>query len=186
MSRGWFILLAVMVGLNAALLYDKFAPGPSEGRHSDRQHSERRERFRGDPEERHEERLERHLDRMTEQLDLDDAQREQLREIKTVSFEALSPLRQSVREKRHEVRELLQAADLDTARIRELSAELLADMAQLERIATENFIREATVLTPEQREKYLERRSFGPRGRGGPNGRRHPPGDGPPPDHGGR
>lgn len=186
MSRGWFILLAVMIGLNAALLYDKFArtpaPGPEHGGRPP--HAERRW-ANGDPEQRRERMLERHLNQMTEDLGLDDAQREQVRAIRASTFDQLSSLRESTRETRHEIRQLLQAADLDSTRIRELSASLRDDMVRLETLATDNFIREAAVLTPDQRQKHLRWRSFGPRGRGTVRGdrRRGPRGggsDGPP------
>lgn len=191
MSRGWFILLAVLAGLSAALLYDKFVNRLAH----EHDFGNRAARIEGDPNrkptgERHERRLEHHLNRMTEELGLDESQRENLHAIRTSTFERLSVLRESTREKRQKIRRLLQAADLDSVRIRELSASLREDMAQLEIIATDNFIREAAVLTPEQREKHLEMRWFGPRGRGGGHGgwgRRHGrgpggPAEGPPPE----
>ena len=187
MSRGWFILLAVMVGLKAALLYGTFVHkhehGERAGMASRWGGMDRGERGM-DGGQRHERRLERHLRRMTHELGLEDAQREQIRTIRLSSFEQLTALRESTRERRHEIRNLLQAAELDSGRIRELSASLHEAMGQLETIATNNFIREAAVLTPEQRENYLNWHSFGPRGGrgGGRGGWRRPHRDGSPPD----
>lgn len=182
MSRWWFLLLAVMVGLNAALLYDKFARGSEPTRmEARRPHGDRGWREM-EPAERRERMIAFQLERMTRDLDLTDDQREQIRAIKVASWDRFVEMRETSRDKRHEIRRLLRATDLDSTRIRDLSASLREDLAVLEAMATDNFIREAAVLTPEQREKYLERRSFGPRGRGG-HGKRGgpPPGDIDPP-----
>jgi Spy/CpxP family protein refolding chaperone len=160
-SRGWFLLLAVMVGLNAALLYDKFAPrGDERGPHVRRFRGEAPEwrgRFEGEPREMRERLIERRIEHLSESLGLSDEQRDAIRAIEHSTLEEIVDLRTQARAMRADIRKSLQAATVDSALVERLSVALHGIQGRIEAIVTHNLIREAAVLTPEQRERFLER-----------------------------
>ncbi len=111
---------------------------------------------------------ERGMRQMLRDLDLSDAQREQIRTIMDQQREARRAQAPAMREQAQAMRELIAAETLDEARLQELSAkqaELLS-----ERIAQRVRMQHAilAVLTPQQREivqQRLERRGEGFRAR---------------------
>jgi protein CpxP len=97
-------------------------------------------------------------ERAFSQLGLSDAQQTQITQIRETNREALLPLMEQVRTKRHEVRELSNGATFDEALVRQKLTEI-ADletklMAQQFRIHQEML----AVLTPEQKTKLEQTR----------------------------
>lgn len=84
------------------------------------------------------------------QLNLTDAQKQQIRDVRKAAFEANKPLVEALRSKRFELRQLREAND---ARAESVRAEVLAMREQLRsaRIATREKVR--ALLTAEQRAK---------------------------------
>ena len=72
------------------------------------------------------------------------------------SLEELLAAQEDVREARRAVRELFTAAEIDSQRVGELVAELTAAHARVESIVSGNMVREAALLSPEQRARYVE------------------------------
>ena len=88
--------------------------------------------------------------RIAEQLNLTDAQKQQIRDVRKAAFEANKPLLEALRSKRFELRQLREAND---ARAESVRAEVLSMREQLRaaRIATREKVR--ALLTAEQRAK---------------------------------
>lgn len=94
-----------------------------------------------------------HLGRMLRELDLSDAQRDKLFEIRHAAAPQMREKLEALRKSRAALREAATAADYDAARVRaraEESAKLQADLTVMR---IENQQKMLSVLTPEQREK---------------------------------
>ncbi|HET9532573.1 MAG TPA: Spy/CpxP family protein refolding chaperone [Blastocatellia bacterium] len=91
--------------------------------------------------------------RLFSQLDLTDAQKAQIKQIRENSREAIRPLREEMRAKRQEIRQANQGGTFDEALVRQKLTEIAAIEAKL--MAERNRIHQETlaVLTPEQRAK---------------------------------
>lgn len=169
MNRAWFLLLAVSVGLNAAMLYVQFSSprtGPAE-RLERRMERPARPGERGGPERTYAHVVERRVERMRNELGLSDAQVEALRAIGAANADSMQDLRESSRSQREAMRELLTAAPIDSAEIRAAGRRLRDIEARIGAMITDNLIREAAVLEPAQRAAYLEMMRFDRRGRRG-------------------
>jgi uncharacterized membrane protein len=78
----------------------------------------------------------------------------------------MDSLRAAGRIERGRIRDLLGDAEIDAAAVRDASRRLREIEARIESRITENMIREAAVLNPGQRARYLELMRFaGPQGR---------------------
>ncbi len=169
MHRIWFVLLALSLGLNAGLLYERHVarervsegggmpPGlemdrEGPGRHSPGRRWPSSPRHRGDPEEM----ARRHLERMSRELDLSEEQREQMDAIFRDSIQDLLAATEEVAQTRRALLDLFSAAEIDSQRVRELVAKLTEAHGRVESIVSGNMVREAALLTPEQRVRYIE------------------------------
>ncbi|MFH1680142.1 MAG: periplasmic heavy metal sensor [Candidatus Eisenbacteria bacterium] len=181
MKRGWFLVLAVSIGLNAGLLYNTFhaerwgagpsrppfllPPGPpGEGRPYG---SEARD-FAG-----------HRLRRLADRLRLDADQRSRMSRIIEENMPVIMEKRDRVQKARHALREEYLKPEPDGARVRSLVRELNESQACLDSLVAETMLREADLLTPDQRARYLDaipwERGAGPglgHGRGARRGRR--------------
>jgi Spy/CpxP family protein refolding chaperone len=191
-KRAWFLLLAVSIGLNAALLWHHLEDrrtmrhpewreqgperGPGRGARGPGARDPRGpgrgpgHDVQGDGPPSYEAMVERRIGHMTRQLDLSDAQVTRLRSIATASFGEMDSLRAAARIERGRIRDLLSAGEVDAQAVRASSARLSAIDAAMEARITENMILEAAVLDPAQRSRYLDLMRFA-----GPPGRRGPP-----------
>jgi len=94
---------------------------------------------------------------MMRELDLSDAQRDKLAELRNARSETMRAQAQAMREARRELRALGFSAEYDEAKARELAeraAKASAEMATLRAKAANDFYQ---LLTPEQRQKFGER-----------------------------
>ncbi len=146
MSRGWMFVLALSVGLNLGLIVRECSTprgGPDHGR--DRAG---RERPTAD------EIVARRMNDLKGRLDLTPDQETALRSILTGTIPRVMARSDSV----HVLRTRLVAAYgdsvLDPVRVRELAEAMNAAQAGVDSVISESLLREAAVLTPEQRKIY--------------------------------
>lgn len=154
MKRGWFLVLILSLGLNVGLITAQFLDeragefsangGPPE-------------RYRGGKRTANPDTvIARRLDIMTEALGLNREQRQRTEEI----FHWIIPQTMVKREEVTAVRRTLLThygdPELDPDRIRALVSKLSAAQAQLDSLVAEALLEEATVLSPDQRAKYIE------------------------------
>lgn len=157
MKRGWFILLALSVGLNAGLLYVTFStqrispihhgypdhPPPRESGHI-RQITpkSRYDLIRG------------RIDHLSRVLELDSSQQEHmgiyLKRILPVAFEQ----REVVTSLQKSLPLRITDPDIDSTQIRTLLRELNMEQARLDSLVAETMLGELALLTPEQRHIY--------------------------------
>jgi Spy/CpxP family protein refolding chaperone len=176
MKRGWIILLALSLGLNAGMGYvllSNRADG-GEGRGQDARLPGRRGvqgpmSHPGGPPEFINERLRRAGDR----LGLTEEQIKAMSDIMEEVMPELVKRREDIRDLRMQMREEYLRPEVDEARIHELRRETEAAQSELDSIMVKTMLREAKLLTPEQREAYFELMPFGgDRGKHGPRMRR--------------
>lgn len=189
MSRPWFLLLALSIGLNAGLISMQLSSDDGEsGRRppfpEGRSPIGRGFDFQPDPERL----VEHHLARIAEQLELTDAQRDSIDATLREMVPQLLKQRNRMRDLRERIERAYRNPDLDPLVFRGFIRELADASATLDSLTAEVMLREASFLTPEQREAYMDtmpwgregpHRGMGPghRGRGlRPGGR--PPGPG--------
>jgi len=157
MRRGWFLLLALSLGLNAGLLFTAIshhAAAPSGST------SEDPPRPLG---------LHR-LEQMSRRLGLHADQREQMRAIVEEMMPKILEQRAAVRGARHELHETLRPPDphsdfeaaMEPSSMRDLVRRISREQAILDSLVAEVMLREAQVLTPEQRQRYFEAMPWGP------------------------
>jgi Spy/CpxP family protein refolding chaperone len=175
MKRGWFVLLALSLGLNAGLLYvqlssrdevpDRHArqgmmregPGPvGPMGHPDGPPGFIRDR----------------LGRVGDRLNLSEDQIEGMSEILKAVMPELLEGRETIRGLRAEMREEYLRPQVDARRIQELRRETVKAQSQLDSIMVETMLEEAKLLTPEQREAYFDLMPLGERGKHGAGMRR--------------
>jgi Spy/CpxP family protein refolding chaperone len=178
MRRGWFIVLALSLGLNAGLLYVHLSgrggdwpgrafpggrpPVPVEAR-GPIAHPEGTKGFIRD-----------RLGRVGERLKLSDEQIESMAAILDETMPELVEGQKVIRELRMQMREEYLKLDVDANRIQGLRRETAAVQSRLDSIMVDTMLREAEILTPEQREAYFELMPFGDKGgRGGKMRRGH-------------
>ncbi|MCK4413859.1 MAG: periplasmic heavy metal sensor [Candidatus Eisenbacteria sp.] len=170
MRRGWFVLLALSLGLNAGLFYttlatrssDDLAPAPPPmvgppvavpghpGPGMDPPGAPAVEQMiRG----RHE--------RMCRFLVLGDDQRRQTRTILDAALPRIVALREDVHEIRRLIHDAYRQPEIDAPHIRGLVERLTAAQARLDSLAAETMLQEVALLTPEQRVAYWRAMPFG-------------------------
>jgi Spy/CpxP family protein refolding chaperone len=173
-NRAWFLLLAASIGLNAAMLYMHFAAPAPDARPGLRERGEspgdrrgpRGPGGEGRPED-HERMIERRLERMSRELDLAGAQVDALRAIARANVADMERLRDASRVQRSAIHELLSAAEIDSVEVRAAGRRLREIDREIGDLITDNLIREASVLEPDQRAAYLEMLRLDRRGRRG-------------------
>jgi Spy/CpxP family protein refolding chaperone len=129
---------------------------------------------------------ERHVARLAAELDLTDEQRETLETLMRERVPRLVEFRERMLEARANVAEAYRGRRLDGHRFREMVAALRGVQAGLDSLTTEIMLKEAEVLTPEQRDRYLDVMPWSLDGPGRAGGRGGPPGGSPgagPPPH---
>jgi Spy/CpxP family protein refolding chaperone len=102
---------------------------------------------------------------MFEDLNLSDDQQSQLTAMRDEHREDMFEQRQHIGEVRQELRTLLQAKVLDRERIAAIRSHHGHEQARLDSLVTERLLQELEILTPEQRERYLDHmpgRGWGP------------------------
>jgi Spy/CpxP family protein refolding chaperone len=158
MKRGWFVLLALSLGLNAGLLYTSLAPrpdgvpappvvehpGPAPEAPGD-----------GQPGPPPAEQLVhgRHT-RMCRFLGLDEQQREAMKAILQASLPRIVNLRAAVAEARQRILVAYHQPEVDVQQVRELVGALNATQAELDSLVAETMLQEVALLSPEQRQAY--------------------------------
>ncbi len=180
MSRRWVLVLALSVGLNLGLLWDEWgdrletAPRPwpmGEGRRAGRHPGPDR---RPGPSPEH---LDRRAAHLADRLGLDDDQRARMRDVAGTFVGRMVERRERAGELRSQIRTRLSAAEVDSVGVRELIGELRRMESQRDSLVVEIMIREADLLSPDQRALYFERMPWpgeegSPRSGDRPGGRR--------------
>lgn len=198
MKRGWFLLLALSIGLNGGLLYVTWTGQPADSSHPRPPHRPGLGPARGggalpaekgpsaavprgapagtralDPE-----RLIRdHLARLERQIDLSEEQRERLEGVLTAHLPLVLAQRQVVGRARDELAGLYRLPQLDPQAYRAAAGCVHREQARLDSLVTEAMLAEALCFTEEQREHYVHMMPWNPP----PPGARPHPG-GPPVD----
>lgn len=172
MRRGWFILLALSLGLNAGLLYAVLAErgraneAPPAGFPMD-------PLFRGEalpPDDAAppdappppggapricQAMLERRLQGLARRVDLDQRQRELLASIYRESLPPILESRDAIAVARRTLHLAYRRPAVDAPAIRRLVRDLTASQTRLDSLVVETMLREASVLSPEQRDRYF-------------------------------
>ena len=168
-GRAIYLLLALLVGMNATLLYDRLSrPGP---------------RGRPGPPPEFSEIMEHHVDRMTGGLGLDESQAAQIRDVLDEQVPRILEQRERVDAERQRLADLYVGTRIDTEAFREQLRRVNAAQSRLDELVGEAMLGEALVLTPEQRRRHVRAMPWGRTGGppppggppGGPRGRRPPP-----------
>lgn len=102
-------------------------------------------------------RLDRMLERLSDKLNLQPAQRDQLRQIAQRTAQDVAPLREQARQLHDERRRLWTQPTLDESAITALRERTQALHGQLSARTEQGLLEAARVLTPEQRQQLAER-----------------------------
>lgn len=100
-------------------------------------------------------------------LDLTETQHDRLMEMRGRWREDLGPLRAEMRSGFEEMRDLLREEDIDRERVAGARRRLAAIRAEVDSLVADHLLEELELLTPEQRERYLERMPWNRMGGGG-------------------
>ena len=182
MKRGWFLLLALSVGLNVGLLYSALfgargaaqavpepAPAFIEGGPAPPPDAPPCESCDAPCGER--------LLRLTRHLELGEEQHAHLAQVLDKTMPQIIAARASVQEARRAVQAEYNTDRPDPARVHTAVRAMNAAQARLDSLVAETMLQEIGVLTPEQMHRYLERLPWARCG--GPTGS-CPPGPGKP------
>jgi Spy/CpxP family protein refolding chaperone len=112
--------------------------------------------------------VDRRIEHLADRFGLDDLQRARMRETAGAAFGSLLNGRERARELRGEIRDRLSKSEIDRDAVLALVLELRAVQAEHDSLIAEIMLREAEVLTPEQRARYFDSL---PWSRGEPRGR---------------
>lgn len=167
MRRVWFLILVLSVGLNAGLLYNEYVREPH------RRPFDRGMRREGAPSTMDPQRMiERRLDFMSRRLDLSDEQRAKLKETMTALMPRMVEVHGRLGAARRAALASLTQPEIDASGYRAAITELNGVQAQMDSLAAESFLREASILRPDQRTQYfnwfMHERRHGRRERPGP------------------
>ena len=142
MKRRWLIpLLLLSLGLNVGLLVVRFAPP----RHR-----------RPPPPPGMSDVLRVHLSRMTEDLGLSDEQRQDLQVVYDETFTKILEATARTRQTREELATYYVGPQFDTEELERILGRLNAAYGELDSLVSGTILREAAILTSEQRRRYLE------------------------------
>jgi Spy/CpxP family protein refolding chaperone len=179
MRRGWFLLLALSLGLNAGLAYTVIAqrhvlrsagpmppmmgpggaPGPEGPDHpGEMMH----------PPADMQAMARQRLERVSRWLDLDDRQSRGLGAVLEDAMPRIMSQRDSVRAARRRAAAEYLEPVIDPERVRIAVRRLNTAQAQLDSLVSETMSREAALLTPEQRARYFAAMPWGPHSDEGP------------------
>ena len=175
MKKIWMLVLLISLGLNLGfgLRMLKDRGGPGERRHFSR--GEQSHRFQGRWADRdsvsRRDMFNRRMERISETLGLDTAQREVFRRVHAETGRLLMRKRIVISEKRDLLHDLVTSEVVDQDQIRAAIAELGQEQAVLDSLVAETVLQEMAVLDPDQRGRYLEVLSFEKQGYGRNRGR---------------
>lgn len=184
MRRGWFVLLALSLGLNAGLLFvhysrwNKLPEFPSREVMGREEHGERGapgERAELGPMDRPggaESFIRDRIARAGEKLDLSEDQIKSMSEILDAVMPEMMVRRDHIRELRMQMRDEYIRPEVDVDRIQALRQETEFAQSKLDSIMVETMLKESHILTPDQREAYFQLMPFGERGGHGARMRR--------------
>ena len=162
-----FVLLALSLGLNAGMLYQRLQHPPPFG--------PQRPPPKGKGPEVPTDFLDHHLLRMTEDLQLDEAQQRALTDLLEEQIPPILAQQEHLRVARRSLGGLYISEELEPNAFRAQVRRLSEAQAELDRLVGEVMIEEASLLSYEQRRRYFIDMPWGK----GPVGQ--PPGKGPPP-----
>ncbi len=141
MKNRWMVpLLFLSLGLNLGLLFMRFSPPdrpplpPPELDHL----------------------LSGHLSRMTTDLELSDGQRDKLKVIYDKLFPDILESETRVRDLRKNIASTYEAPQIDTTELKKLLERLNAAHGRIDSLIAETILQEASILTSEQRKRYLK------------------------------
>ncbi len=167
MRRGWFVLLALSIGLNAGLLYTALAgrsqppaPMPLAPGIDSIGMSAGDERDPAPAAAICEPIMRARMQRIAERLSLDEGQRAQMNTILSEMLPQILDGRDAVRRARLAVHTEYGQSQLDAARIRLLARDLNAAQAHVDSLVVETMLRESAMLSPPQRACYFESMSW--------------------------
>ena len=168
MKRGWFLLLALSLGLNAGLLYVQLRdageprrsdvmrmPPPPPGRPGERPPG------RGPlgPGQRDlpsaEDLVNGHVDRMRHHLRIDREQEDAIREQLSSSMPKILRQRRAMEDARERLARVVEGPNLEMDEFRRLSQALHRAQTGLDSLVTEAMVTELRLLSPEQRRGYV-------------------------------
>jgi hypothetical protein len=169
MTRIWFLVLALSLGLNVGLLYVELThrDGERGPEHrpiaGDEQKSPEGSRGTQPPRtpDDFESVIRSHLDRMTRDLHLDPGQRSAISSVHESWLPRITAVRREMETLRREVAGQYAQPDLDPATFRVLVRQLSHTQARLDSLVSEAILGEASVLTFDQRERYLRQAPWG-------------------------
>jgi Spy/CpxP family protein refolding chaperone len=160
MKRGWFLVLALSVGLNAGLLYSALSASPRglipgfhtpppflEGGHPDVASAP----GPGAAPEN----LQCRLDHMARSLELDEHQRASMQQVLDETMPRIMAAREDVRQARQAVQAEYGADRPEPARVHQAVRSMNTAQARLDSLVAETMLREIAVLGPEQMHRYL-------------------------------
>lgn len=165
MNRGWFLLLAASIGLNAGLFYVHLTRPETPTMPQERRI---RMRLDDDAPPPMDEMMARHRERMANRLGLDEAQRERLVSIHERLAPEIARRRQTMFTLRQEIADAFADGAVDAEKVRDLTRQISVQQAELDSVVAETLISEAGLLSPEQRQMFLDVLPFvrGPKGPG--------------------
>jgi Spy/CpxP family protein refolding chaperone len=198
MRRGWFIVLALSLGLNVGLLVTVISgAGRMLGWHLRRHFVGELHRppadIRGHWVPQHWDdpvKLMHHrMQHLGDHLDLEEHQHDQMVNILEEMLPQILTQQDEVVRARVALRDECLSQQSDPARVREVVGRMNAAQAKLDSLVTETMLCEGEVLTPEQRSRYflaMPWHRWGERGHGAGQGRSRHGGQGPGPQGPGR
>jgi Spy/CpxP family protein refolding chaperone len=139
----WILVLGLSLGLNAGLLYREFATG--HGDHRGRRTPPTAEEI-----------VKHRLSELQGNLALTPDQEKSLRAILEETIPRVMAQSDSVRRVRARLAGEYAGATIDTAAVRAALDQMNAAQASLDSTIAESLLREASLLTPEQRVQYVE------------------------------
>ncbi len=170
MSRVWFVVLALSIGLNLGLLGGRFLRDRDRPPMPLGRGPEMRGEAMPDPEAM----VRRHVGRMQEQLDLSSEQRDRLESLMAETLPQMTERRRNLADARSALVDAYSGETLDEPAFRDAADRLRAAQGALDSLTTELMLRESEILTPEQRERNSRLLPWkrGPMGRRGGGPRR--------------
>ena len=153
MKRLLFLLLSLSLGLNAGLLYVRYAdqphqPGPRPGKPPHQQGHR--------PPPRPEMMVEQQLEAKTRHLELDSAQQKAIRDILEKHLPAIAELRERTGEANRQMTEVYAADSFDEADFQRLMLISSHTRSQSDSLSAVILMEEASVLNDEQRRLFAE------------------------------
>ncbi len=155
LSKGTMMAMAFALSMAVATPFAVAqSTGSTEGEQGDRAKKE----WRGGGKHGRHGKRGMHGGRMFAGLDLTDAQKAQIGQIRETNRESLRPIMDQVRAKRQQLRELRAAGNADEAAVKQLREEMTQLHSQLAAERTRIHQEILTVLTPEQRTELEQKR----------------------------